>query len=108
MVYDNIDRFQDEAFTTVRLFKRAQQYAKENAMQWTFSKDKFLKDFKKEFNEFRFRSKDQIVYKFPVKSTFVELLKEKRKELMSDYFIDEEAELIESEEEAEIPCNLNL
>lgn len=111
MVYDNIDRFQDETFTTVNLFKRAQQYAKENAMQWTFSKDKFLKDFKKEFNEFRFRSKDQIVYKFPVKSKFIEILIQKRKELMSDYIPDEEAELIKSEEEdteAGKPSNLNL
>jgi hypothetical protein len=101
MIYDNIDRFQDEAFTTVNLFKRAQQYAKENAMQWTFSKDKFLKDFKKEFPEFRKRNKDQIVYQFPIKSKLIDILIQKRKELMSDYIIEEEAELIESEEEAE-------
>jgi hypothetical protein len=110
MIYDNIDRFQDEAFTTVSLFKRAQQYAKENAMQWTFSKDKFLKDFKKEFNEFRKRNKDQIVYQFPIKSKLIEILIQKRKELMSDYIPDEEAELIESEEEeeAEKISDLNL
>jgi hypothetical protein len=109
MVYDNIDSFEEEEFTTIRLFKKAQQYAKENAMQWTFSKDKFLKDFKKEFGEFRFRRSNQIFYKFPVKETFIKLLIEKRKELMSDYIPPEDLlQITELEPKAEKHSDLNL
>jgi len=112
MVYDNIDSFEDEEFTTIRLFKKAQQYAKENAMQWTFSKDKFLKDFKKEFEEFRGRRSNQIFYKFPVKESLIKLLIEKRKELMSDYILPEDLlqikELKDEEPKARKPCNLDL
>lgn len=107
MIYDNIDQYQDQECTTVKLFKRAQQYAKENALQWTFSKDKFQKDFKKEFSEFYKRTPIQRVYKFPPKKDLIKILISKRKELMIDYITEEEAELIpDSEDEAE--NNLNL
>ena len=107
MIYDNIDQYADAECTTVKLFKRAQQYAKENALQWTFSKEKFQKDFKKEFNEFYKRTKIQVVYKFPPKIDLIKILMSKRKELMIDYIIDEKAELIpDSEDEAEKTLDL--
>jgi hypothetical protein len=108
MVYDNIDLYSDAECTVSKLFKRAQQYAKENALQWTFSKDKFQKDFKKEFKEFYKRTMLQVFYRFPIKKELIKILLSKRKELMTEYIIDDEAELV-SEEESEAETNdLNL
>jgi hypothetical protein len=102
MIYDEPDHFADSEKTVSRLFKRAQLYAKENALQWTFSKDKFQKDFKKEFSEFHRRTSIQRIYKFPPKRELIKILLSKRKELMKEYILDEEAELVsDSEDEAE-------
>jgi len=107
MIYDEPDHFADSEKTVSRLFKRAQLYAKENALQWTFSKDKFQKDFKKEFNEFYRRTRIQVVYKFPPKIDLIKILLSKRKELMKEYILDEEAELVsDSEDEAEKTLDL--
>jgi phage/plasmid-associated DNA primase len=108
MVYDNIDSYESRECTTNILFKRAQQYAKENALQWTFSKEKFQKDFKKEFKEFHKKTMIQNVYKFPPKKELIAILMSKRRELMSDYILDEEAELISDEEDNDEGANLNL
>jgi len=108
MIYDNIDSYESKEYTTNILFKRAQQYAKENALQWTFSKEKFQKDFKKEFKEFHKKTMIQNVYKFPPKKEFIQILLSKRRELMSDYILDEEAELISDEEDNDEGANLNL
>jgi hypothetical protein len=102
MIYDEPEHFADSEKTVSRLFKRAQIYAKENALQWTFSKDKFQKDFKKEFNEFHRKTRLQNIYKFPPKIDLIKILLSKRKELMKEYILDEEAELVsDSEDEAE-------
>ena len=102
MIYDNVDLYADAECTVPKLFRRAQQYAKENALQWTFSKDKFQKDFKKEFSEFHRKTRIQNIYKFPSKTDLIKILLSKRKELMPEYIIDEEAELVsDSEDEAE-------
>ena len=108
MVYDNIDSYAERECTTAILFKRAQQYAKENALQWTFSKEKFQKDFKKEFNEFHRKTKIQNVYKFPCKIDLIQLLIAKRRELMSDYILDDEAELIPDDESEAENNDLNV
>ena len=108
MVYDNVDSYAERECSTAILFKRAQQYAKENALQWTFSKEKFQKDFKKEFNEFHRKTKIQNVYKFPCKIDLIQLLIAKRRELMSDYILDDEAELIPDDESEAENNDLNL
>jgi hypothetical protein len=102
MIYDEPDNFADSEKTVSRLFKRAQLYAKENALQWTFSKDKFQKDFKKEFSEFHKKTRLRNIYKFPPQKDLIKILLSKRVELMKEYVLDEEAELVsDSEDEAE-------
>ena len=102
MIYDEPDNFADSEKTISRLFKRAQLYAKENALQWTFSKDKFQKDFKKEFSEFHKKTRVRNIYIFPPRKDLIKILLTKRSELMKEYIPDEEAELVpDSDDEAE-------
>jgi hypothetical protein len=50
----------------------------------------------------------QVFYRFPIKKELIKILLSKRKELMTEYIIDDEAELV-SEEESEAETNdLNL
>lgn len=104
IIYDNVQHYADKEMPIPALFKRSQQYAKENALQWTFSQDKFAKDFKKEFNEFHRKTRIQNVYKFPPLTEFIKILISKRPGLMKPYILDDEAELLteEDDEEAEI------
>jgi hypothetical protein len=108
MIYDNVESYEGKECTTVSLFRRAQQYAKENALQWTFSKEKFQKEFKKEFIEFHRKTRIQNIYKFPVKEELIKILMSKRRELMTDYILDDDAEEIQEEDsEAESVTKTN-
>jgi len=85
MIYRNPNYYDEETYRITTLFRKAQEYAKTNGLHWTFSQDKFSKDFKAEFSEFYFKGKEYNYYKFPEEQEFIKILKTKREELLLDY-----------------------
>ena len=82
MVYYGINKFADMRYTIDDIIESAIKYAKDNNLEWTFSKDKCAKDFKKEFESYFKKLKTHNEYKFPPRIELLEFLKSKRPELL--------------------------
>jgi len=94
MIYRTPERFapndpdlpeQFRKFSTNDLYDMAVYYAKQHGLQWTFSRDKMVKDFKKEFEQYYKRDNNgNRYYKFPKLNQFLSQLTATRPELITD------------------------
>lgn len=88
MIYRTPERFSSgllNKYTTNDLYDMAVYYAKQHGLQWTFSRDKMMKEFKKEFEQYYTRNREgQRYYLFPELSKFTKQLTVTRPELITD------------------------
>jgi hypothetical protein len=75
---------QERKFSTNDIYDMAVYYAKQHGLQWTFSRDKMNKDFKKEFEQYYKRTETERYYLFPNLSIFIIKLTATRPELITD------------------------
>jgi hypothetical protein len=86
MFYIHPQYFADTQMRITSIYKKAVEYAKQNNLQWSFTKQKMAKDIKNELPEEYFkRNTINRYYEFPDEKTFVEYLKTQRPQLLIDY-----------------------
>jgi L-amino acid N-acyltransferase YncA len=86
MFYIHPQYFADTKMRITSIYKKAVEYAKQNNLQWSFTKQKMAKDIKKELPEEYFkRTNIYNYYDFPDEEKFVEYLKTQRPQLLIDY-----------------------